>query len=199
MIITPIQFDVPSLITGPADQLATGRSAGLHLSQIYRDLDDSYQSTVKKGSDISFSEQELRVYRAGGFMWERVFSQAMAEAFRSGTIIRPGEFCVDGITGSPDNLRVEPAYRVVETKCTWRSINKMEMMDKFFWLWLVQMKGYCKMVGTQEVELYAYFLNGNYAPPVPQVRASLITFSKMEIGENWGMIKAHARRRGWIK
>jgi hypothetical protein len=141
--------------------------------------------------------EELEWYGAGGFLWEHIFSMAMAEAFRVGDIVRPGEFMVEGIIGSPDNWNIV-TNRIIETKATWRSERKLEHLEKHFWLWLVQMQGYCRMVGSREAELYVLFINGTYAPPKPNGRALLLEWSQREIEDNWRMITGHARKRGWI-
>lgn len=198
--MTKIEFD-PKTIMGPADRgkaegKVAGRSPGLHLSQIYGDLEASW----RKRMEPEMTEEELEFYRAGGWVWETIWSSAMAECLRTGEIVRPGEFMVDGVIGSPDNLRVDP-WRVIETKCTWKSVRKWDTcpMEKWFWVWTVQVKGYCRMVGTREVELYAMFTNGDYRGSGPQTRAVLMKFEQLEIDENWGMLMGHAKRRGWVK
>lgn len=192
---TVLKFD-PRVIKGPSDLAGESRSGGLHLSEIYWDLEISWQKRMRE----EMSEEERQFYFAGGFLWEVVFSQAMAESMRGGDIVRPGEWNVQGITGSPDNLRLVPDYRVLETKATWKSVNKWDTgpVEKWFWIWIVQVKGYCKMVGTREAELYAMFMNGDYRGSGPQCRGVLWEFSPLEIDENWEMIKSHAKRRGWI-
>lgn len=113
-----------------------------------------------------------------------------------GEIVRPGEFIKDGVIGSPDLVNLQ-TNRVIETKATWRSSQKFERLEKFFWAWLVQMKGYCKFWDTREVELYVYFINGDYRGSGPQPVARLFTFSQMEIDGNWEMLLKHADKRGW--
>lgn len=197
MIVTDITRDLfsPERIVGlaDADPALPPRSSGVHLSDIYSDLED----TIRKTTREPMEERELAFYRAGGFLWERVFSYAMAESFRTGTIVRPGEYMVEGITGSPDNIRTD-LWRVVETKCTWRSMQKLERLEKNFWIWLVQMKGYCRLVGTTEAELYAFFVMGDYKGSGPQGKALLFQWSQYEIEENWQMLKNHGRRRGML-
>lgn len=174
------------------DPLITPRSDGLHLSQIYNDI----EATLAPREEME--ESQLSNYRAGGFLWERLFSSAMADSIRGGDIVRPGEFAVDGIAGSPDNLRIDP-WRVIETKCTWRSVQKFDdHMEKFMWTWLVQMKGYCRMVGALQAELYCFFINGDYRGSGPLPRGLLLSWSQLEIDENWRMITGHARNRGWL-
>jgi hypothetical protein len=111
--------------------------------------------------------------------------------------IRPGECYVEGITGSPDLLDLED-MTVVDTKFTWKSSRKLDNLEKYFWSWTVQLKGYCRMVGSRTAELWVFCVNGDYKPPVPCIKRLRIEFSQQEIDENWDMIKNHARRRGWL-
>lgn len=139
----------------------------------------------------------LSTFRCGGFLWERIFEQAFARSFTHGDIVRPGEWKVDGITGSPDYIETT-RWRVVETKCTWKSVRKFNQLEKYFWVWLVQLKGYCRMVGTQEAILHAFFMNGDYKGSGPVIKSMEFTWTQQEITENWEMLKGHARKKGWL-
>jgi hypothetical protein len=201
MQIAKVQFD-PKLILGPADSgdLAP-RSPGLHLSQIYHSLEEELSAdTAKRRGNIPLAK--LEEYRAGGFVWEHVMQMAMANALASEEWQRPGEFTLDGIIGSPDLIGVRD-WVVGETKFTWKSSRHLETMEQGtgpLWVWLVQMKGYCRMIGTQHARLFAYFVNGNYKDGYkPELHVLDFTFSIMELNENWNMIKAHARKKGWLK
>lgn len=202
MIVTDITATSfpPARIVGPADYGAsqgtlTPRSSGLHVSQIYRDLERTIMAQKKERRDLT--QDELSWYAAGGYLWEHVFSVAMADSFRNAEIVRPGEFMVDGIIGSPDNWDIRTG-RVVETKATWLSSRKLDSLEKHFWVWLVQMQGYCRLLDTTEAELYVFFVNGNYAPPMPIGRALTLSWTRAEIDENWEMLKRHARKRKWL-
>lgn len=194
MLVEELKFD-PLLIKGPAeteDNLPPRSVGTLHLSQIYGDI----ENTLAPKEEMS--DDELCVYRAGGFIWERVWSAAFAQSIRTGDIVRPGEYACEGIVGSPDNFDFLH-WRGVETKCTWKTSRKLDHLEKYFWVWLVQMKGYCRMMGTQEYDLYAFFMMGNYKGSGPQIRHLRFRWSEQEIMSNWTMIKNHARRRGWLK
>jgi hypothetical protein len=165
----------------------------LHITQIYRSIED----TLRSKEISTFSPEELKFYACGGFMWERVFSMAMAEGIRGGDIVRPGEFSHHGIIGSPDNYHI-PLGEVVETKMTWRSSRKLEHLEKNFFAWLVQIKGYCKLLGTTRSQLHTFFVNGKYAPPVPEAVSLRLTWNAVEIEENWEMLERHAREKRWM-
>lgn len=202
MRITELQFD-PKLILGPADQIVRDgadanlgpRSSGLHLSQIYQDIERTI--SPKDEEDAKFSPQDLEFYRSMGFMWERVLANSLADGVSGPNLIRPGEFQRDGITGSPDLVDIT-SWTVVECKATWRSMRKLDNMHKFFWLWLVQMQGYCYILDTPRARLVAFFVNGDWRPPMPRVRVQEFEFTHREMIENWQMITGHARNRGWL-
>lgn len=184
----------PAQIVGTLPETGESRSTGtLHLSTVYRDMEREAQLSARKAMD----EKELAWYGAGGFLWEHVFSLAFQQAVDRRDLIRPGEWGCDGIVGSPDLIDV-PHWRVVELKCRWMSSAKFEQLEKYFWLELVQVKGYCKMVDSTEAELWVFFVNGDYRPPRPVVLGKLLQFSHQEIEESWQMIVGHAQRRGWL-
>jgi hypothetical protein len=186
----------PECISGTPDESGLGRSQGtLHLSTIYRDMEETAIKGKVASGDVT--EEELAWYGAGGYLWEHVFSQAHHAAVERGDLVRPGEWECDGIVGSPDGLDVVN-WRVVELKFRWMSSNKFDALEKWFWLELVQVKGYCKMVSTLEAELWVFFVNGDYRPPRPTVRGVLLEFNQQEIDESWAMITQHAKRRGWL-
>lgn len=185
----------PACIVGTPTESGSGRSQGtLHLSTVYRDMEE--QALLARKNDMD--EDELAWYGAGGYLWEHAFSAAHAEAIRQHLLVRPDEWECDGIVGSPDLLDIV-AWRIVELKFRWMSSNKFDHLEKFFWLELIQVKGYCKMVGTREAELWVFFCNGDYRPPRPNVRGVLLTFSEQEIEESWQVITNHAKRRGMLR
>lgn len=201
--VTPITFDVKSAILGPADRAAglgtlAPRSPGLHISDIYGDLDKAQREREMKNGEMT--DAELQFYRSGGFIWETLWGMAMAECIRKREIVRPGEFKIDGVIGSPDNVRLDP-WRIIETKATWKSVRKWDdhVIEKHFWIWGVQMKGYCRMMGTRECEIYVIFMNGDYRGAGPCTRSVAVEYSQLEIDENWGMLIGHGKRRGWIR
>lgn len=191
MKVTESKFDIMTVL-GPAD-FQHDRSSGLHLSQIYFDIENT---AAPKNNN--FTPDELQHYRAMGFMWEWVVSKAMAQSLEYSDLMRPGEVTHEGVIGSPDLIHI-PTWTVVDTKATWRSLYKLDNLEKFFWSWLVQLKGYCRMMETNKARLLVFGINGNYRPPVPQTRRLDIEFTSLEIKDNWSMLMQHARRRGWIK
>lgn len=181
----------PDCIASVPSETGEPRSVGtLHLSTIYRDMEE--QALLRKKPTMD--EKELAWYGAGGYLWEHAFSLAHREAVLRGDLVRPGEWELDGIVGSPDGIDI-PNWRVVETKFRWMSSAKFDRLEEHFWLELVQVRGYCKMVHSQECALWVFFCNGDWRPPRPIVRGKLLTFNQQEIDESWQMIVSHAKRR----
>jgi hypothetical protein len=87
---------------------------------------------------------------------------------------------------------------VVELKFRWMASWKFDQLEKYFWLEVTQVKGYCHMTGSTEAELWVFFVNGDYRPPRPTVRGVLLEFTEQELLESWQVILNHARRRGWL-
>jgi len=199
MVVTEVQFD-PRQILGPADtdKHLAPRSKGLHLSQIYDDLQQSARGMVI-GQDKLTSE-ELQWYRSVGYVWERVVDDAFAKCLLSPNCVRLGEVTVDGITGSPDLVDLSSDdWVVVDTKATFKSSRKLDDLEKNFWTWTVQLKGYCYMVKATRARLLVMHICGNYAPPRPIVKQLELEFTQEELQQNWNVLVAHARRRKWLK
>lgn len=194
MIVTDIssETDYPSCLRSQADEEGLTRSGGLHLTPIIRDI----ERTIKPQEDW-VSQEELAFFGAGGFMWERVYSIAHRDSVESGDLVRPGEFTLDGVTGSPDLIRVSD-WTLIETKCTWRGLRKWGSLEKNFWSWLTQVKSYALMVGTNVAEIHVFFVAGDWRPPIPCVRSIRLEFTDRELQENWSMILGHAKNRGWL-
>ena len=187
----------PHCISGTPNESGTGRSQGtLHLSRIYRDMAESALLAQSDSSDPAVIEM-LNWYAAGGWMWEHAFNRAYADSVVSGDLVRPDEFELDGIVGSPDLIRISD-WTLIELKFRWMSSNKFDALEKWFWLEMIQCKGYCKLIGTDHCELHVFFCNGDYRPPVPRVRAVALEFTEQEIEESWQSLKNHAIRRGWL-
>jgi hypothetical protein len=193
----PVDYGYPYNIKGTPTETHSPRSTGtLHLSTIYRDM----EQTAAKQREPDLTEEELSWYAAGGLLWERVFSIAYCDAMVENggpDLVRPDEWTLDGITGSPDAIRLS-TWRVVELKCRWMSANKLDNLEKYFFWELVQIKGYCKMVGATSAELWIFFVNGDYRPPRPIARGLLLEFTEQEIEESWLMVVMHAKRKGWL-
>lgn len=190
MIVTSIDTSQYPHCLSPADYQRTDT---LHLTTIIRDM----ATVAGIGKDSGFAEEDLDWFSGPGHMWERIWDRAHQEAVDDGSWVSPGEFTLDGITGTPDRIDwLRPA--VIETKVRWKSVSSFESLEKNYWAELIQVKSYCWMTKIMEADLVAFFIAGNWRPPVPQVRAVNLRFTEMELEENWAGIVGHARWRGWL-
>lgn len=192
MIITDLTFDL-DLVRGSMPLGGGVRSSGLHLTDVIWSL-----ATAIGIAEDSATEEQLRTYGAVGFAWERMVEQGMALACSSDRYVRPGEVVLDGITGSPDLLDLSESI-VIDTKALFKSSKQLADLQRNFWKWLVQLKGYLKMVGWDTAELWILPICGDWKPPMiqPPVRKRL-QFTKAEIDDNWLMIILHAKEKGWL-
>src|SRR5262245_39067788 len=149
-------------------EVQTARSPGLHLSAIIRDLD----LAVHGNRYAETSPETRQVYFAMGFIWERILAEIIIDTAilrSSGTLVRPGEFVSDGIAMSPDAVDLSD-YAIEEYKATW--LSSVHPIDSpKFWPWLVQLKCYCRAIGTRRARLRAFFVNGDWRGSGPQLRA----------------------------
>lgn len=201
MRVEEIQFDLTEMMRAANEEKP--RTKGLHLSTIYRDLENTVIHPGQRKGEKELTPNELKrlgPYRELGFIWEELIGCYMARKMRRSNpdrYIDPGEQCLDGIYGTPDNFDVVD-YAVEEWKATWRSMNRLQKLETDFWVWFVQMKSYCKMLGTDTARLRIFFVNGDYRDSGPQPRMLECKFTQRELDDNWSMIRNHAKRRGWL-
>jgi hypothetical protein len=177
MKTTEISHSIRDLIIS-TEQMAV-RSEGVHISAVVKFMASSLQ---KQGG---WDEEPLGTAAQLGRVWEVVVAEALAQStFCDGGYIRPGEI------GSPDGIRLIDGA-VQEFKCTWKSSGGDILAKSPWYKW--QIMSYCYMVETQRATLFVLFLNGEYKPPQPVVRAWELEFSAIEIVENWAAIKANAK------
>lgn len=157
----------------------------LHLSDIYTDLEKTLfpKSTSADCTNPLWAEV--------GFMWETLLSTVLTDHCTE----RPGEIELDGIIGSPDGF--DPHTGILdEYKATWKSIKNAHPSN--VWKWMVQVKGYCKMLGVNTVRFHVLYVVGDYRGSGPLYRSYLFCFTDQEIEENWSMLVNHAKARGWL-
>lgn len=177
-----IELESEFPLTGPGDR-TTDR---LHLSDIYTDLENTL---FPKDSSADMTNP---LWAETGFLWETVLSNALGQR-HIGT--RPGEVELDGIVGSPDGYDQDTGI-LDEYKCTWKSIKNAHPEN--IWRWMVQVKGYCKMLGTTTVRFHILYLMGDYRGSGPLYRSYLFSFTQREIDDNWSMLVNHAKSKGWL-
>jgi len=165
------------------------RSPGLHVTDIIKDIMDQSGMLSSIGGN-SWGPNQLWLAGEVGFMWEEIFSSALKARLPN----RIGEIEVDGVIMSPDGLDVEP-WELWEYKAVWSS-SKRKPVD--IWKWMTQVKAYCKGLGTLKVKMAILYLMGDWKGAGPEYRGFEISFTPLEIQENWEMIIGHAERKGWL-
>ncbi len=164
------------------------------MSTIYNDLfQDLEPKRFKKGTPLD----PLRL--EAGLILEQTLEQGLISRANGGE--RPPEQVTnEGIFYSPDLIIFDEVIRLGEIKLTWMSSKEVprETANGFppkFEKYFVQMKAYCHHLDLGHARLLAYFVNGDYRPPRPELLAWDIDFTARELQENWTMLKNHARSK----
>ncbi len=193
MVVTPIEHGIELNRSAPGYV----RSPGLHASAIYSDLYAALEPKRYGGTD---GPDPLRMEL--GLALEEGLEESLR---RRWGFERPGEFTTpEGIIFTPDLFIPEgDTFRVGEIKLTWMSSKGMptDLANGFppkFDKWMCQLMFYCEELGTDLGRLYAFFVNGNYAPSRPQLMAWDLQFSKRELQENRTMLINHAKHTGLL-
>jgi hypothetical protein len=124
-----------------------------------------------------------------GLAWEQYYLPLLP-----GMVHQPGEMCCENIFMNQDGesletVTVERRQRTVlaihEVKVTYKSLNTVADIQKE-WLWLMQLKGYCKAKQTCLAYLHGLFVCGDYGYPIqPKKRIWKILFDQSEIDDAW--------------
>jgi hypothetical protein len=197
--------DVGELILRPRAVSNIPRSPSqAHVSNIIRDIENAVLKPGQRKPYDQLSKEEKRrmgAYTSVGWAWEEVIRAAiLASGFGpyadTERYITPGELHLDGIYGTPDWIDTVD-YCVEEFKATYRSSRRP--LDPDFWHWLVQIKAYCRLLQTTWARLRVFYVNGNYRDSGPQYKAYRLSFTALEIDDNWRMLSGHAKSKGWTK
>lgn len=191
-----MQFAEVPFTMAEDDIIASGgdRSEGLHQSDIIKDICRTLDP--KRFGSEAAEELPWDLFVLG-FAWERVLGRAFSELSRVN--MHPGEFNLDGITGSPDGYN--PDWDCLEEyKATYMSSrNVVDLGHDKFWHWRVQAMGYMKMTGWKQCIFRVYFVCGDYSYPIgPQWRSWVMVPTEQEIDKNWNMLVKHAKKKGWL-
>ena len=130
-----------------------------------------------------------------GLAWEEWYiPQILGPTLNA--IDHPDEYDVDGVYMSPDaeSLSViitlkQWANFVHEVKTTYKSVNTVGDLTNE-WMWLTQIKAYCRALSTRWAMLHVLFLCGDYKYPIkPQLLCWQIEFTQEEIDDNWSLLR----------
>ena len=211
MKITPIPYQLRfDLRLGIQKSSGGPRSPGLHLSDIYNTLlKELHPERYERFAD---DQASLELFGEVGFCVEHIVERG----FKGRHTERPEEHrSEEGIIISPDLLIFEENgdVRIGELKAAWMSSREVPRVGDLpgfgsfppkFDKYLIQVKGYCHVLGTPLATLVVFFVNGPYdcknrdQDLKPEILAWDLTFSPMELEENWRILIAFAKQKGWL-
>jgi hypothetical protein len=169
------------------------RSSGVHLSGVIK-----YVMVTCGLLTVDDDTMEILPLRmAVGVAWEAFVVQLWPEL-----VWQPGEVTRDGIIGSPDGINHKCGYQELagvtileEVKATWMS--RMEPGTRgqtprsvlSIKRWMLQVAGYCHMMGLKHARLHVLWVNGGYERGGkgggPQYYTYLIEFTQLELNRLW--------------
>jgi hypothetical protein len=166
----------------PKRRVFTGaRSSGVHLSGVIKCL-------LVAGGLLTLEElgDEMPLRMCVGMAWEAFIVMLWAEF-----VWQPGECKRDGVIGSPDGVTGDC---LEEVKATWMSrLEKSEIRGvappprKITEIkkWMLQLAGYCYMMGLTRARMHVLWVNGDYRNSGPQYFTYLIEFTPAELERTW--------------
>jgi hypothetical protein len=184
----------------------TGRSPGLHVSEVIRDLALRGGILDRKWATDNIEDAPERV--ALGLAWEEwIHKQHPEICFHPGEIIVDDvAMSIDGASFNEDEASIftsDSDGAVHEFKLTWKS-SRYPVTDD--WMWMAQLKSYIHGMRVSSVAkinvgfMHVFYVMGNYGKDRtdpesnPRYKIFGIEFTDLQIHENWSMIKAHAKR-----
>jgi hypothetical protein len=192
----------------PRPAVRQARSAGLHVSEIIRDVAIRggllKVEKVRVGKRVeTWVEDELDgSLLVLGLAWE-----AWMAGLRKDMVWQPAEQQVDGVYMNLDGLTVDSgaadngaAVVVEEFKATRKSSEvKGEARNVAGeWMWIAQIKSYCRAVQTTRARLHVLYVNGNYRfseeGGKPTYMRYELEFTEQELEDSWAVLMRAARR-----
>jgi len=185
----------------PKTRVYTGpRSNGVHLSGVIKYVLEA--AGLLSADDLG---DIMPLCMCVGLAWEAFIVQLWPEL-----VWQPGEYCLDGVYGSPDGYTkpcLSPISRIEdipliedclpvleEVKATYMSrLEKTERKGErppprnilSMKRWIMQLAGYCKMMGLLEARLHVLWIMGDYRGSGPQYFTYHIRFTQAEIDRMW--------------
>ncbi len=146
--------------------------------------------TLLKTQETDIDERTLFQFEKG-YLWEVALSRAFAEKAAH----RPSEVELDGIIMSPDGTTYKYGNELVgeEYKCTALSSSKSPADN---WRWMMQVKGYCKALGTTKCIFRILHHMDIMWHPETCYGVWEMVFTRAELDENWESVLNHAKVMG---
>lgn len=185
----------------------TPRTPGQHVSGIIRCLatetgilkpEWAEELSLLDAREITDPTAILRIRI--GLAWEEHYIPNLGDV-----IDHPGEIEAEGVYMSPDGESVsviitdthDQRWELIihEVKATYKSMNTVGDLSGQ-WMWLSQIKAYCKAKGTLFAMLHVLFLCGDYTYPIkPVLKKWLIEFTQQEVDDNWQLLMDYRQHR----
>ena len=206
----PLDFVASSLAIRLGAQTEP-RAPGWHMTSLIRaseelakandinpwDYWEAGQEEEEEGAFEAKFDENVRGMMAMGKLWE----EAVRPAFRQWCGQRFGLFTqgpsqreMEGIHANCDGLVTAPGTGdvVAVMECKFRFTHETNPLKQDHWM--RQVKGYCRMWGTDSV----WFVVGNVRqrPPSAGSRVYMLTFSRQEIEENWALL---TNTKNWLE
>jgi len=157
------------------------RSPGMHLSDVIKSLMDELFGDMYPDND------DPRLQFEKGYLWE----ETLTMAFGKKAAVRPTEVELDGIACSPDGIDFDDDGMFLEEyKCTMKGTKHQPKDNQYY---MLQVKGYCHVLGCTRAIMRIFHLAGDWSPPSPDYRVWQFDFTKQELVENWIMLLNHAK------
>lgn len=184
------------------------RSPGQHVSGIIRCLavdmgilkpEWAEELSLVDARDITDPVAVLRINI--GLAWEEHYIPMLGDVAD-----HPEEIHYEGIYMSPDGesvsviiTRGQPKHvlMVHEVKATYKSTKTVgEPTTDNPWMWMAQIKSYCKALGTRFAVLHVLFLCGDYSYPIkPVLKKWQLEFTQQELDDNWALLMDYREHR----
>jgi hypothetical protein len=157
------------------------RSSGVHLSGVIR-----YVLTTAGLLTPEDADEFMPLRMAVGMAWE-----AFVVGLWPDLIWQPGECAKDGVIGSPDGVTGDC---LEEFKATWKS--RLERGEYKGHVppprkiceqraWMLQVGGYCHMMGLTKARLHVLWVMGDYRGSGPQYCTYVVQFGQDELERMW--------------
>ena len=185
------------------------RSSGIHVSSLIRCI--ATETGILKPQwaeelslvDVREITDPTAILRINiGLAWEQHYICDILSQY--GVMDHPTELELDGVYLTHDAESVSViitfgkavAHLVChEIKATYKSTKTVGDLTTQ-WMWLTQIKAYCKALKTTHAVLHILFLCGDYTYPITPVREVWeIEFTQEEIDENWTLLTDYRDHR----